>query len=140
MGAHFLVLSVGLAPPVLDIHTGVSQGLKDMKQVALQFFLIKEVGPDYIVLEDDTTNVTVTFTDSSEGVNELTPPRTKAEHAKFFKHKQSRVGLEIPVRAFDKPRSIEIFWDQDDKFGLPRALPFEFPVSRLDVYSKQDKT
>jgi hypothetical protein len=102
--------------------------------VTLNPYRIKEVGSDFIVVADDSTDVRITFADRQPGSEGLLI--TKEEYACAFRHKRCQVGLESPVLPFCGLRTLDIFLDHfDDDFGS-RSIPSPFPVSRIEVSTK----
>jgi hypothetical protein len=108
-----------------------------MTPLNLKMYRVKEVGDDYIVLSSDDDDVKITFADGSGSVSDIDPTATKKEHAQFFKHIHTLVGLETPVGPLKKPHLLNIFIDHFvDLFGLLRSVPFPFHVSGIEVSSK----
>jgi hypothetical protein len=103
--------------------------------VTLNLYRVKEVGSDYIVLEDDATDVRITFAGGSGSIIDTDPPISKEENAQFFKRSVPLlVGLETPIAPLNEPRTINLFLDHFvDLFGWLRSIPFPFPVSRIEV-------
>jgi hypothetical protein len=107
------------------------------KMLTLNLYRLKEVGSDYIILEDDATDVSITFAGGSGSSIDTDPPTTKEENARFFKHIRGQVGLEVPVGPLREPHKLNIFLDHFvDGFGWLRSTPFPFPVSQITVSSK----
>lgn len=103
--------------------------------VTLKLYRVKEVRTDYIVLADDSTELTITFADRQPG--DGGGPIKKEEFASFFKHVQCQIGLESTVVPLNTPRTINIFLDHFvDHFGWLRSIPFPFPVSRVEIRTK----
>ena len=102
--------------------------------LTLKMYQVKEVGKDYIVLEDGVADVRVTFAGGSGSHIDDDPPITKEENAAFFRRsKPLTVGLEVPVVSSSDPHTLRIFLDHHiDLFGWLRSTPFPFPVSRVE--------
>jgi hypothetical protein len=97
--------------------------------IQMNLYDVKEVGKDFILLTDGTTKVKITFDDTPEGMDFISP--TKEEHAAFFKGIQCQVGLEAPVLSSEPKRTMNIFLDhQVIDYGLLRSVPFPFPVAK----------
>jgi hypothetical protein len=103
--------------------------------VTLNLYHVKEVGSDYIVLADNSTDVRIAFAGSSGfKIDNDNVAVTKEENARFFKHIRCQVGLEVPVVSLSGPCTINLFLDHYvDLFGWLRSTPFPFPVSRIEV-------
>lgn len=100
--------------------------------IQMNLYDLKQVGPDFIVLTDGATDVKITFGDTPEGMDFISP--TKEEHAGFFKHIKCQVGLEARVTSSDEKRTMDIFLDhQVIDYGLLRSVPFPFPVTTIEV-------
>jgi hypothetical protein len=100
--------------------------------IQMNLYDLKQVGPDFIVLTDGATEVKITFGDTPEGMDFISP--TKEEHAAFFKGIKCQVGLEAPVRSSERTRTMNMFLDhQVIDYGLLRSVPFPFPVARIEV-------
>lgn len=105
--------------------------------LALNMYRLREVGSDYIILEDNATDIRITFADGSGSPIDTNPPTTKEENAQFFRHIRCQVGLEVPVGPLREPHKLNIFLDHFvDGFGWLRSTPFPFPVSQITVGSK----
>jgi hypothetical protein len=100
----------------------------------MNLYNLEQVGPDFIVLTDGNDDVKITFDDTPEGMDFISP--TKEEHAAFFKHIKCQVGLEAPVQSSHEKRSINIFLDhQVLDYGLLRSVLFPFPVTKIEPSS-----
>jgi hypothetical protein len=102
--------------------------------LTLNLYRIKEVGGDYIMLADDTTDVKITFADGSGSVIDIDPATTKEETAQTFKGKSCQVGLEIPVLPLRETRTNNLFLDHHvGLLGGESSVPCAFRVSRIEV-------
>jgi hypothetical protein len=100
--------------------------------IQMKLYDLKQVGKDFIIVTDGTTDVRITFADTPQGMDFINP--TKEEHAAFFKHIQCQVGLEATVVSSPKSRTMDIFLDhQIVDYGLLRSVPFPFPVANVEV-------
>jgi hypothetical protein len=101
--------------------------------ISLNLYQLKQVGSDYILLTDDTTDVRITFADRpADAQDDLVP--TKEEEAAFFRAVQCKIGLETPIVSPQRPTDIDIFLDHRvDSFGMLRSVPFPFHVARIEV-------
>jgi|ERR1700733_9051962 hypothetical protein len=98
----------------------------------MNLYDVKEVGSDFIVLTDGSTEVRITFEDTPEGMSFINP--TKEEHAAFFRGIKCQIGLEPPVRISQPKGTMNIFLDhQVTDYGLLRSVPFPFPVAKIEV-------
>jgi hypothetical protein len=101
----------------------------------LNLYDLKQVGEDFIVVSDGTTDVKITFADTPPGMDFIN--LTKEEHAAFFKNTQSQVGLEAPVLTSTESRTMRIFLDHSVVgYGVVRSTPFPFPVTSIEVAHK----
>jgi hypothetical protein len=102
--------------------------------MTLTLYNVKEVGNDYVVLADNNPPVKITFAGGIPGTSDLDPPTTKEENARFFARSTPlAVGLETPITPTNKPGTLTIYMDHYvDLFGLLRAVPFPFHVSRVE--------
>jgi hypothetical protein len=107
--------------------------LKSTQMISLNLYQLKQVGSDYILLTNDTTDVRITFADRpADAQDDLVP--TKEEEAAFFRAVQCKIGLETPIVAPQRPTNIDIFLDHRvESFGLLRSVPFPFYVARIEV-------
>jgi hypothetical protein len=104
----------------------------------MSLYDLKEVGTDFIVITDRTTEVRITFADTPPGIEFISP--TKQEHARFFTGIQCQVGMKAPVRSFDGTRMMDIFLDHRAAgYGLLRSNPFPFPVATVEVREKKQR-
>lgn len=102
--------------------------------ISLKLYQLKQVGKDYILLADDTTDVRVMFADRPGDVSDLVP--TKEEEAAFFRGVKCMIGLETPIVSPKEPKNVNIFLDHHvDLFGMLRSIPFPFHVARIEVTS-----
>ena len=100
--------------------------------IQMNLYDLKQVGKDFIVVNDGTTDVRITFADTPPGMDFINP--TKEEHAQFFKHIQCQIGLAAPVLPSAESRTMDIFLDhQVVDYGLLRSVPFPFPVTTIEV-------
>jgi hypothetical protein len=103
--------------------------------IQLNLYDLKQVGKDFIVVSDATTDIKITFADTPPEMDFINP--TKEEHAAFFKHIQCQVGLEAPGMASAESRTMRIFLDHRVvQYGQLRSVPFPFPVAKVEVIMK----
>ncbi len=103
--------------------------------IQLNLYDLKQIGKDFIIVANGTTDLRITFADTPPGMDFINP--TKEEHAAFFKHLQCQIGLEAPVSPSAESRTMQIFLDhQVVDYGLLRSVPFPFPVTKVEVIEK----
>src|SRR5713101_9241570 len=100
--------------------------------ISLNLYQLKQVGSDYILLTDDTTDVSIVCADRPSDAHDLVP--TKEEEAAFFRGVKCMIGLETPILSPQQPKNVNIFLDHRvDLFGMLRSIPFPFHVARIEV-------
>jgi hypothetical protein len=101
----------------------------------LNLYDVKYVGRDFIILTDAMTEVKITFADTPKDVDPIAP--TREEHARFFKQKETQVGLEAPVQSFTGDQAINFILDQQiNGDGTGRFNVLSLPVAKIDLHRR----
>jgi hypothetical protein len=101
----------------------------------LNLYDIKYVGRDFIILIDSLTEVKITFADTPKDIDPIAP--TREEHARFFKTKDTQVGLEAPVAPFNGNQAINFILDfQINGDGTGRFNVLSLPVAKIDLHQR----
>jgi hypothetical protein len=104
--------------------------------VNMNLYELKEVGKDFIVIEDSKTDVKITFADREDPSNDL-KPKKEEEAAFFYGIKNKLIGLEVPVGPFKTKKNMNIFMDTFvDMFGTVKSIPFPFTVASIEITEK----
>jgi len=102
----------------------------------LNLYDLKYVGTDFIILTDTMTEVKITFADTPKDVDPIAP--TREEHARFFKQKESQVGLEAPVQSFTGNQAMNFIVDhQINGDGTGRFHVLSLPVAKIDLHQRE---